>query len=327
MKYQGLMEILFVKLGALGDVINTLPLAVNLKKNLDAKITWLVEPLSYPIVNGHPSVDRVILFDKKNWKKSVFDVFKEVRNGHFDITLDLQRILKSACFCMASKGSRRIGFDKSRCKEMAWLFPFERIEPSDDCKHMVLQYFDFAKHLGVNSPEIRWDIPVTGDIPQNLPRRYIVLNIGATKKANKWPEDNFSKLAEMIKLRFGIKGVITGSMEDISSSMTIAEKSKDYVINLAGKTTIPELKEIIAGAELVVSCDTGPMHLAVALNKPVVALFGPADPRRTGPLFGEVIQKPLSCSPCNKSSCDDPVCMREITPQDVFERMETMWSV
>ena len=326
MKYQDPMEILFVKLGALGDVINTLPLAVNLKKNLDAKITWLVEPLSFPIVNGHPSVDRVILFDKKNWKKSVFDVYKELRNGHFDITLDLQRILKSAFFCMASKGSRRIGFDKSRCKEMAWIFPFERIEPSDYCKHMVLQYLDFAKHLGVNSPEIRWDIPVTGEIPYNLPERYIVLNIGATKKANKWPEDNFSKLAEMIKSRFGIKGVITGGREDISSSNTITANANDCLINLAGNTTIPELKEIIAGAELVVSCDTGPMHLAVALNKPVIALFGPSDPRRTGPLYGEVIQKPLSCVPCNKRNCNDTKCMREITPQDVFERMEAMWS-
>jgi heptosyltransferase-1 len=327
MKYQGPMDILFVKLGALGDVINTLPLAVNLKKYLDAKITWLVEPLSYPIVNGHPSVDRVILFDKKNWNKSFFDVFKELRNGHFDITLDLQRILKSACFSMASKSSRRIGFDKNRCKEMAWLFPFERIAPSGAVKHMALHYLDFAKHLGVNNPEIRWDIPVTQEIPYNLPEKYFVLNIGATKKANKWPEDNFSKLAEMIKSRLGIKIVITGGREDISSSISIAGKSKDYLINLAGKTTIPELKEIIAGAELVVSCDTGPMHLAVALNKPVVALFGPSDPLRTGPLYGEVIQKPLNCVPCNKRNCDDPVCMREITPQDVFERMEVMWSV
>ena len=191
---------------------------------------------------------------------------------------------------------------------------------------MALQYLDFAKHLGVDNPEIRWDIPVTREIPYNLTEKYFVLNIGATKKANKWPEENFSKLAEMIKSRLGVKIVITGGREDISSSISIAGKSKDYLINLAGKTTIPELKEIIAGAELVVSCDTGPMHLAVALNKPVVALFGPSDPLRTGPLYGEVIQKPLNCVPCNKRNCDDPVCMREITPQDVFERMEAMWS-
>lgn len=326
MKYQGPMDILFVKLGALGDVINTLPLAVNLKKHLNADITWLVEPLSYPVVNGHPSVDKVILFDKKNWKASLPGVLKELFHERFDVSLDLQRILKSGFFCLASNAQRKIGFDKERCKESSWLFPFERISPSDISKHMALQYLDFAIHLRVNNPEIRWDIPVTGNIPYNLPKRYVVLNIGATKKANKWPGENFSRLAEIIKSRFGVKSVITGGREDISSSITIAANANDCSINLAGKTTIPELKEIIAGSELVVSCDTGPMHLAVALNKPVVALFGPSDPRRTGPLYGVVIQKPISCAPCNKRNCNDPKCMREITPQDVLGRMEFIWS-
>jgi lipopolysaccharide heptosyltransferase II len=326
MKYQGLMEILFVKLGALGDVINTLPLAVSLKNHLNARITWLVEPLSLPIVAGHPSVDKVILFDKKKWKESLFEVLKELRGGHFDITLDLQRILKSASFTMASKASRRIGFDKKRCKEMTWLFPFERIAMADPGRHMAVQYLDFARHLGVDNPQIKWDIPVSGVIPFNLPDKYVVLNIGATKKANLWPEENFTVLAEMIKSRFGVYSVITGGREDADSSIAITKKSKDCVINLAGKTTIPELKEVIAGARLVVSCDTGPMHLAVALNKKVVALFGPSDPKRTGPLYGEVIQKSLDCVPCNKRSCDDPKCMREITPQDVFLCMEAMWS-
>jgi lipopolysaccharide heptosyltransferase I len=326
MKYQYQMEVLFVKLGALGDVINTLPLAVCLKNHLNARITWLVEPLSFPIVNGHPSVERVILFEKKNWKKSLPDVFNKLRDECFDITLDLQRIFKSACFCMTSKSSSRVGFDKKRCKEITWLFPFERIARADARRHMAVQYLDFARYLGVDDPEIRWDIPVSGVIPFNLPDKYVVLNIGATKKANLWPEENFSKLAEMIESRFGIKSVITGGREDAGSSAAITDKAKDCVINLAGKTTIPELKEVIAGSQLVVSCDTGPMHLAVALNKPVVALFGPSDPRRTGPLHGEVIQKPLDCVPCNKRSCDDPKCMREITPQDVGVHMEALWS-
>jgi ADP-heptose:LPS heptosyltransferase len=326
MKYQDLMEILFVKLGALGDVINTLPLAVNLKKNLDAGITWLVEPLSFPIVNGHPSVDRVVLFERKNWKKCLPDVLRELRDECFDITLDLQRTFKSACFSMASRSSRRIGFDKDRCKESTWLFPFERIPKADAGRHMAVQYLDFAEYLGVDEPGIKWDIPVSGIIPFNLPDKYVVLNIGATKKANLWPENNFSKLAEMITSHFGIRSVITGGREDVSSSAVIMEKSGDCVINLAGRTTIPELKEIIAGAELVVSCDTGPMHLAVALGRPVIALFGPSDPWRTGPLYGEVIQKSLDCVPCNKRNCDDPRCMRDISPLDVLARMEAVWS-
>jgi ADP-heptose:LPS heptosyltransferase len=191
---------------------------------------------------------------------------------------------------------------------------------------MAIQYLDFAKYLGVDEPEIKWEIPVSGIIPFDLPDKYVVLNIGATKKANLWLEDNFSKLAGMITSHFGIRSVITGGREDISSSTAITEKSGDFVINLAGKTTIPELKEIIAGAELVVSCDTGPMHLAVALGKPVIALFGPSDPGRTGPLYGEVIQKSLDCVPCNKRKCDDPRCMRDISPRDVLVRMEALWS-
>ena len=326
MKYQGLMEILFVKLGALGDVINTLPLAVSLKNHLNARITWLVEPLSFPIINGHSSVDKVILFDKKNWSDSLFEVLKEIRGGRFDIALDLQRILKSASFTMASKALRRIGFDRKRCKECTWLFPFERIARADSGRHMAVQYLDFARHLGVDDPQVKWDIPVSGEVPFNLPDEYVVLNIGATKKANLWPEENFSVLAEMIKSNLGINSVITGGREDAGSSIAITEKAKDCVINLAGKTTISELKEVIAGARLVVSCDTGPMHLAVALNKKVLALFGPSDPKRTGPLYGEVIQKSLDCVPCNKRSCDDPKCMHEITPHDVFASMEAVWS-
>jgi lipopolysaccharide heptosyltransferase I len=326
MKYQGLMDILFVKLGALGDVINTLPLAVSLKNNLDAGITWLVEPLSFPIVDGHPAVDNVILFDKKNLRQSLPDVLGKLREKRFDIVMDLQRILKSASFAMVSKASRRIGFDKRRCKEMTWLFPFERIAMGDPGRHMAVQYLDFARHLGVDSDQIKWDIPVSGAIPFSLPERYVVLNIGATKKANLWPEDNFSMLARIIKSRFGVVSVITGGREDENSSAAITEKAGDCVINLAGKTTIPELKEVLAGAKMVVSCDTGPMHLAVALKRQVIALFGPSDPARTGPLHGTVIQKALDCSPCNRRSCDDPKCMRGITPQDVFEKMEALWS-
>jgi lipopolysaccharide heptosyltransferase I len=326
MKYQGLMEILFVKLGALGDVINTLPLAVTLKKHLNAEITWLIEPLSFPIVKGHPAVDKVVLFDKKNWKESLPDVLRQLRENRFDISLDLQRILKSASFTMASKASRRIGFDKNRCKECTWLLPFERIAAADPGRHMAVQYLDFARHLGVDGPQIKWDIPVSGIIPFNMPEKYVVLNIGATKKANLWPEENFSKLAQMIKAHFGVNSVITGGREDVNSSAVITEKAGDCVINLAGRTTILELKEVIAGARLVVSCDTGPMHLAVALNRKVVALFGPSDPARTGPLYGEVIKKSLDCAPCNRRSCDDPKCMREISPHDVLERMEALWS-
>jgi heptosyltransferase-1 len=321
------MEILLIKLGALGDVINTLPLAVSLKRHLGAEITWLVEPLSFPMVSGHPAVDRVVLFEKRNWQASLPGVLNEIRSKRFDIVLDLQRILKSGLFCLASNAHRKIGFDRARCKEATWLFPFERISPSDTGKHMALQYMDFAAHLGVDDSEIRWDIPVSGKIPKGLPEKYAVLNIGATKKANLWQASNFSRLAMMIKAHFGVESVITGGPEDVGTSRKIESDAAGSAVNMAGKTTITELKEVLAGSAATVSCDTGPMHLAVALGRPVIALFGPSDPRRTGPLYGEVIQKSLDCVPCNRRSCSDPKCMREITPEDVMARLEALWSV
>ncbi|MBW1820526.1 MAG: glycosyltransferase family 9 protein, partial [Deltaproteobacteria bacterium] len=291
------MDILIIKLGAMGDVINTFPLVVNLKTKLGAHIHWVVGPLSSPVVKDHPYVDKAIVFDKLKWKISLPDVVKQIRKQTFDITLDLQRILKSGILTMSAKTKRRIGFDKKRCKEMTWMLPFERIPASNPHSHMLNQYLEFANYLGVSSNNIRWEIPVSGTIPFDLPEKYIVLNIGATKPANRWTEKGFAALAHTLKEKFHITSVLTGGHEDTGMANRIAATSDREVINLAGKTSVIELKEVLAGSKAVVSCDTGPMHMAVALGKDVVALFGPADPRRTGPFSGPVIQKDLPCVP------------------------------
>jgi len=319
-----IMDILIVKLGALGDVVNTLPLAVNLKLKLRARIHWLVEPLSFPLLKNHPFIDRVILFNKNAWKNSIPLVIHEIRNQRFDITLDLQRIIKSGMFSLAAKTSRRIGFDRGRCKEMTYLFPFERIPATGQTTHMVDQYLEFAHYLGINSTDVRWDIPTSGTVPFDLPGRYAVLNIGATKPANRWTPGGFSQLAGMLMDRYGLPSVLTGTTEDMNMAEAITGPNDEHIIDLVAKTSVNELADIIAGSSLVVSCDTGPMHLATALNKDVVALFGPADPKRTGPYRGEVVQKDIECMPCNRRRCKNPVCMTSITAHDVIERIEAV---
>ena len=208
------MKILFIKLGALGDVINTLPLAITLHEKLHARIHWLVEPLSYPLVSSHSSVERAILFDKKHWPQALPVVLKELQSEEFDITLDLQRLIKSGLFCMASKSERKIGFDKARCKEFTWLFPFERIPASDPTVHMAHQYLEFAHYLGATPSEIRWDIPTTGKIPVDLPEKYVVLNIGATTSAKRWTPEGFASLAQGLMHRYAVKAVLTGGPAD-----------------------------------------------------------------------------------------------------------------
>lgn len=315
------MDILIVKLGALGDVINTLPLAVQLKRHLQARVHWLVAPLSYPLVSHHPAVDRAILFDKNNWRTTLPAVKREIQSQPYDLVLDLQRILKSGALCMIARSRRRIGFDRKRCKEMTWLFPFERIPASAPSAHMLRQYLEFAAYLGIQDEHITWDIVGSHDRPDFLPEKYVVLNIGATKPANKWTVPGFAALAERVKKQFEITCVITGGKEDMLMADEIEASASANLINLAGGTTIDELKDVLQHAKAVVTCDTGPMHLAVALGTEVIALFGPSDHRRTGPFRGHVIRKPVHCAPCNKKTCSDTICMAAITAEDVMKEL------
>jgi heptosyltransferase-1 len=318
------MDILIVKLGALGDVINTLPLVINLKTHLKARIHWLVEPLSYPLLYDHPYVNRSILFDKYKWTSASIDIIRRLRSEKYDLTLDLQRILKSGLFTMSTKSGRRVGFDRKRCKEMTWILPFERIPKSDPGAHMIYQYLEFADYLGIPNTDIRWEIPVSENRLFGFPENYIVLSVGATKPANRWTPQGFASLAHSIHRKFHLPSVIIGGSEDIIMAKNIMMLSGEEVLNFVGKTSLNELKSIINGAKIVVSCDTGPMHLAVALGKDVVSLFGPSDPRRTGPFRGQVVQKSLHCSPCNLRKCKDPVCMTAITHDEVMEKIENV---
>jgi heptosyltransferase-1 len=311
------MKILFIKLGALGDVINTLPLAITLREQLNAHIHWLVEPLSYPLVSTHSSVDRAILFEKKHWPQALSGVLKELQSEKFDIALDLQRLIKSGLFCMISKSERKIG-----CKEFTWLFPFERIPASDPTVHMAYQYLEFARYLGANPGEIRWDIPITGRIPVELPGKYVVLNIGATTSAKRWTPEGFASLAQGLMDRYAVQAVLTGGPVDEPMAHSIESMAGDKIVNLVGKTSFQDLAEIISGAAAVVTCDTGPMHLAVALGKEIIALIGPTNPKRTGPLKGRIIRQDLDCMPCNQRQCKDPFCMRGITAEMVLDALE-----
>jgi ADP-heptose:LPS heptosyltransferase len=315
------MDILFVKLGALGDVINTLPLAVTLKEQLGARIHWLVEPLSYPLVASHPCVNSVILFDKNRWAHSLPGVLKELRRSRFDVALDLQRLIKSALFCLASRSTRRVGFDAQRCKELTWIFPFERIPASDPSVHMAHQYLEFARYLGATPGDIRWGIHASGRIPCDLPPDYVVLNIGATTSAKRWTAEGFAAVARGLMHRHAMASVITGGSQDTPMAQHIASMAGDTTIDLVGKTSLAELTEVIAGAKAMVSCDTGPMHLGVALGKEVVTLIGPTNPKRTGPLRGKIIRQDLDCMPCNQRTCNNPVCMSTLSPELVLDAL------
>jgi ADP-heptose:LPS heptosyltransferase len=312
------VDVLIVKLGALGDVVNTLPLAVLLKERLGARIHWLVAPLSHPLLSSHECVDNAILFNAKSSLPSIASQLRVVREQRFDLILDLQRILKSGLISLVMRGGRTIGFDRGRCKELSWAFPFDRIPPADPSAHMIHQYLEFARFLGIEQFGVEWRIRPKGGLPEGLPSEYVVLNIGATKPANRWTVEGFAKLSLMVEKKLGIGCILTGGREDGEMARSIQDIAGKGLLNLVGRTRLDELVNVLDRARFVVTCDTGPMHLAVALGVRTFALFGPSDHRRTGPFRGRVIRAKIDCAPCRRKTCPDAQCMNSITAEQVF---------
>ncbi len=332
---KGQSKILLVKLGSIGDAVNTVPLAVALKTaRPDTTLAWLIEPKSLPAVEGIRAVDRFIVFDRPAGLPAALRALREVRSFRPELVIDLQRILRSSFFTFLSGSPRRLGFDRSRCKEGSWLFTNEKIAPADPSRHMVEQYLEFAAYLGCPPSAPVFDLPV-GEAARAAARAlliaagvggpFVALNIGATKPANRWPEANAAAFCRLVAETTGRAVVLAGGAQDAPRARAIAERAArpGRVVELAGKTTLRELSGVLLSARVVVSNDSGPMHIASALGVPTVGLFGPSDPRRTGPYrhLSLVVRSSVPCAPCGKRRCRRAVCMEAIRPEEVLERV------
>jgi len=326
------MKILIVKLGSIGDVVNTIPLFNILRESLtDSFIAWAIEPKAYPIIKNIDLLDKIIIFDRYHCLKSLPAFIFRLKKERFDIVLDLQRILKSGFFTFLSRAKRRIGFDKDRCKEFSWIWTNERIPASDPEKHMVEQYLEFARYLNITNSKVRWDVDISrGEEPKlkkfffGFYEKPIAINIGASKPANRWFPESFASLIDILQNDYHIPVILTGGPEDEKFARIIKERTKSKFIDLVGKTSLNFLAGIFKGCRLFIGCDTGPMHIAVAMGSPVVSLFGASNPRRTGPYgyLDLVVRKEIDCSPCNKKKCPTRDCMRLIKPSDVLEKVD-----
>ncbi len=320
-------RVLIVRLGAIGDVVNALVVAAALKDaRPDITIGWVVHPLAQPLVDGHPCVDRVHVWRRDGGLAEARRVLREVRGEQYELALDLQRITKSALLARCSGAARVLGFDRGRAKEASWLWTRERIPPGSAAAHMVDQYLEFVRHLGLREARARRAFPPDPEaaawadgLVAELGGAPILVNLGATKPANRWPPERFGTLAGTLRRELDTPVVLTGGETDRAAERrALAALDPEHgVRSLVGATSLRQLVALVARARLFVGCDTGPMHLAAACGTPVVALFGPADPRRTGP-YGEghqVVRVPPPCAPCNRRTCNQPrhACMEDIT--------------
>jgi len=334
------MNLLIVKLSAIGDVIHTLPSLAALRRHFPAAhITWVVEEAASDLLTDHPHLDRVLISHRRRWQddlkrgrvrqplRAIAAFLGDLRSRPYDLVIDFHGLFKSALLVGLSGGRRKLGYDS--LQEGSGLFYTEKI-PEDLTRHAVDRYLDFARHLGIEPGKAEFLIPDTADqrgridsLLQGLgiaPReRFIALSPVAFWETKLWEEARFSRLGDRIRRELGLPVVLTDGACDYTAR--IARGMTEAAVNLGGRTTLRELAALYRRAALLVTTDSGPMHLAAAVVAPVVALFGPTDPRRTGP-YGPghtVLESPVDCRPCFRKTCETRQCMRDITVDAVFE--------
>ena len=345
------MNILIVKLSAIGDVIHTLP-ALNAIRNYypEANITWLVEEDAAPLVIGHKALDRVIVSKRKRWLKalkslSLLSTIKEVhgfikvlRDTRYDMILDFQALLKSGILIALARGQRKIGFGKGlEHMEHSYMFLNERIPAVDMEIHALTRGMVLLNAIGIPTNEIEYKLPVSNDDCEKvdeLMKRHdingvkflIAINPVAKWESKLWPKERFARLADMIIDEYDARIIFTGGSEDLHIIQDMMSAMKGRALNLAGHTTLKMLAALYKKTVLVISTDTGPMHLAAAMETPVVAIFGPTAPWRTGP-YGSghrVVRADPECSPCFKRQCETMDCMHQISEDQVMAEVRSV---
>ena len=301
MKNTEYKNILIIKPSALGDIVHALPVLGSLRAGFpQAKLTWMVRKEFAPLLECVEGLDDVLLFDRKGMStwfynrqgfKIFWDFTKQLKAGKFDLVLDLQGLLRSAVFSRMTGCGRRIGLMESR--ELAHLFYTELIAPPKDSVHILDTYFAMLNEIGIENctPACRLTAPASAreSIQQKLrekqisPKNFIALVPGSAHAYKCWPAERFAKIAEQIHHEYGWDAVVVGTQSERIYADAIGANTSSPVIDLTGRTSIPELVALFEQAAAVVSNDTGPGHIATSTNTPCVIIFGNTNPLRLGP--------------------------------------------
>jgi heptosyltransferase-1 len=360
-------KILLIKLSALGDVVQTIPVLNKLRLRYPAaQLDWLTTPAMAELLRHNPAISNVIEFSRDEWSAplrpapfvSAARLAAQLHRTRYDLVLDLQGQFRSAVFARLSGATVRIGFDRPRAdmwaasprkfpqetrkhawqgaREGSWLAYTDHIAvPSIDV-HAVDRYLNVGAMLGLDdsAPDFSFPIPQEAharidallDYYEAAKAKVIAMAPGTIWETKEWRPGGFAAVARHF-LQNGFAVTLIGSDRERPVCEAVAAAAPG-TINLAGETTLSELAALLARAAICISNDSGPMHLAVALDRPVVSIFGPTDPVWAGPYRrdGAVLRVDLPCSPCylrQLSRCmHDHDCMRQLPADAVIERME-----
>ncbi len=286
-------EILIVMLSALGDAVHVLPVVNALKRKWpEARITWVIQPVPYELVANHEAVDDFIVFQRRRGRAAL-QSYRELRQAfkgrHFDLLINLQVYLKAGIITALAPADIKLGFDRKRARDMNWLFTNRRI-PARPMQHVQDQYLEFLEHLGIDPEPLEWRLELTTEERAQQSAffeplgRTCAIVVGTSKPAKNWAPNRYARVIEALEKEFGFRTVIVGGPSAFERDLVerIMNTALVRPINMLGND-IRRLVYLLDGASLVISPDTGPLHIARALDKPVIGLYGYTNPKRYGP--------------------------------------------
>jgi lipopolysaccharide heptosyltransferase I len=326
-------RIALIKPSALGDVVHALPVLTALRRRWpDAHITWVVNRAYEPLLIGHPDLSATLPFDRAALRlgpvaaaAALGRFARALRTGRFDLVIDLQGLLRTGLMARATGAPRRVGFANAR--EGAPRFYTDRVEvPDADRLHAVDRYWRIVDALGCGgcAKEFRLRVAAgakrtSAELVSGWPRPIVAVAAGARWVTKRWPPEHFAAAARAVVRRLGGTVVFVGGADDAPLAHRAADQLGFGSLDLCGRTPIDVLAAVLADSDLVLANDTGPLHLAAALGRPVVAPYTCTLVERHGPYgqFHRTARAAIACHGSYLRSCDHLSCLPTIPPARV----------
>ncbi|HEU4995164.1 MAG TPA: glycosyltransferase family 9 protein [Gemmatimonadaceae bacterium] len=327
-------RIAIVMMSAAGDAVHTLPVVNAIKRHRPAsRITWILQPGPATLVQGHTAVDEIILFDRSRGMRAFLDIRRTLADKEFDLAINLQVYFKAGIVTSFVRAPVKLGFDRTRARDFNWLFTNRKIPPHPN-QHVQDQYFEFLQVLGIPVEPVEWHL---GPWPEekswqreffaSFERPAAPMVVATSKPEKDWLPERWAEVSDALWHDFGLEPVIVGGRSDreLHAERVIREHARHEPRSALG-SGLRKLTAILGGSALVLAPDTGPLHMSVALERPVISLMGYTNPKRTGPyrryhdLIVDAYGDPDEDYPISMET--RPGRMPRIQVRDVLDRVE-----
>lgn len=277
-----------LRLSAIGDVCHAIAVVQAIQQHWpDTDITWVTGKIETQLIGNLPGI-KVVTFDKKAGLKGMQAVWSALKGQKFDALLHMQAAIRASALSLGIKAKYRVGFSRNRTKEGQWLFTNKHL-PNTDSFHVLDNFADFARYIGVPFTTPSWNIPLTDEDIQfakhyTANKKTLLISPAASKDERNWLTERYAEIADYANQQ-GMQVLLCGSPapREINLGKSIEQHCQHPVVNLIGQTNLKQLTALLGQADVVLAPDTGPAHLATTQGTPVIGLYAHSNPKRTGP--------------------------------------------